>query len=132
MSLSSVRPRGVTVLSVVWLLAALANLASGSLGALLPSSALLDLGPVGTLMKRLAGGLLILALVQIVTGVGLWFLRPWARPFAIAFALAGLVNFPIGTLLGLVALTYLFRPTIRDAFAGGEGEPAAEGAARAG
>lgn len=110
------RPHGVAVLSVLWALSALLNFLSGSLAALFPEAFSLALGPVGEAIARLSGGIILLAVIQVATGVGLWLVKPWARTAAIAFALAGLVNFPVGTVMGFVLLTYLFTPQVRWAF----------------
>lgn len=112
------RPRGVTALSLLWWLSALLNFVSGYLAAAFPERFALALGPVGDALARLSGGIILLAVIQVATGIGLWLTRPWARTVAIAFALAGLANFPVGTGMGVLLLAYLFRPLVREAFEG--------------
>jgi hypothetical protein len=62
------------------------------------------LGITGTALSML---LLLLSLPGLVTGWGLLKLRPWARIVGIVLAVIGLVNFPIGTAVGVYALWVL-------------------------
>jgi hypothetical protein len=51
--------------------------------------------------------LLILAVPAIVLGVGLLYMRPWSRSFGTVIAILELMNFPIGTVIGIYALWVL-------------------------
>ncbi len=51
--------------------------------------------------------LLILAIPAIVLGYGLLYMRPWARSFGTVIAILELMNFPIGTGIGIYALWVL-------------------------
>ncbi len=60
--------------------------------------------------------LLALAVAYAAVGWGLWNLKPWARWGAIVLAILGLTNVPIGTIIGVLILWYLFQPEARAAF----------------
>lgn len=53
---------------------------------------------------------LVLAPIQMATGVGLLHRRPWARSVAIVCSGLWLLVFPVGTILGVASLFYLMRP----------------------
>ncbi len=61
----------------------------------------------------------IIALFYFIVAWGLWTLQPWARTMAILLAILSLFNVPIGTIIGIIVLIYLFQPEIKAAF--GEG-----------
>jgi hypothetical protein len=65
-----------------------------------------------------AVGLLLaaLALPGLVAGYGLVTRKPWARLLAIVVGILGLLNFPIGTVIGLYALWVLFPSRAADYF----------------
>jgi hypothetical protein len=68
--------------------------------------AMVVLSIVGT---AVGGLLVVLAIPGIVAGVGLLARKSWARYLAIVVAILGLVNFPIGTLVGVYALWILLQ-----------------------
>jgi hypothetical protein len=72
------------------------------------------LGIVGT---SVAAFLSILALPGIAAGVGLLMRKGWGRILAIVVGILNLINFPIGTLIGLYTLWVLFQNTAADYFA---------------
>lgn len=53
---------------------------------------------------------MVLTLINLAVGYGLWTQRSWARTGALALALAGLIFVPIGTVAGALTLWYLLRP----------------------
>ena len=59
---------------------------------------------------------LIVAVLYIITGWGLWTMKSWARIVAIILAIISLLSFPIGTIIGIVILWYLFKPEIKEVF----------------
>jgi len=61
--------------------------------------------------------LIVIGILDIVIGWGLWNLKRWARTFAIVLAVIGLIGFPIGTVISIVTLWYLFKPEIKACFA---------------
>lgn len=66
----------------------------------------------------LGAAYLLLGAVQLATGIGLWQLKPWARTAQIALSVIGLLGFPIGTIISLLVLYYLFRPGVKVLFSG--------------
>ena len=54
--------------------------------------------------------LLILMLPTIALGVGLLNYRPWARSIGTVISIFELLNFPVGTMLGVYALWVLLSP----------------------
>jgi uncharacterized membrane protein (DUF2068 family) len=70
--------------------------------ALIPMAAL---GFVGVVV-------LLLCLLHLVVGYGLWKVRPWARTAALALAIVSLFGFPIFTVTGGLTLWYLLKPEI--------------------
>jgi hypothetical protein len=59
----------------------------------------------------------ILALPGIAAGIGLLMRKSWGRVLAIVVGILNLINFPIGTLIGLYTLWVLFQNTAADYFA---------------
>jgi hypothetical protein len=72
----------------------------------------------------LAAVMSLLALPGIAAGYGLLKRRPWGRILAIVIAVLGLINFPIGTAMGIYALWVLLQQAATSYFAG----PTATGA----
>ena len=60
--------------------------------------------------------LAVLAIPGIAAGYGLLKRRPWGRILAVVIAILGLVNFPIGTAIGIYALWVLLQQTATDYF----------------
>ncbi|MCL4861938.1 MAG: hypothetical protein KJZ93_21150 [Caldilineaceae bacterium] len=83
--------------------------------------ATLILGVVGTAVGAL---LALLAVPGIVAGFGLLARKAWARYLAIVVAILGLLNFPIGTLIGVYTLWVLMQESANEYFA--MSAPAAE------
>jgi hypothetical protein len=54
--------------------------------------------------------MLILTIPCIALGIGLLNFRPWTRPLGTIIAILELLNFPIGTALGIYALWILMSP----------------------
>ena len=121
------RPEGITLLATLfWILAILALV--GSLFMLATKDAIIEIiedqpevtGEIIDIVDSvmLGTGIIIffLALCYIITGWGLWTLKSWARIVALILAAISLLSFPIGTIIGIVALWYLFKPDIKKAF----------------
>ena len=68
----------------------------------------------GPVISYIASGwmllLLILTIPCIALGIGLLKLRPWTRTIGTIIAILELLNFPIGTALGVYALWVLMSP----------------------
>lgn len=105
---------------------ALLNIAFGALFAVLGTLITFGLGLAGVASGDLFGGLLLgtagvvaglvlvlIALPQIVGGVGLLAQRNWARWLLIVTSVFGLFKFPIGTVLSLYALWVLLHDETR-------------------
>lgn len=56
--------------------------------------------------------------LQILCGVGLWTLKPYGRILQIVFAGIGLLGIPIGTLIAIAILVYLYKPGVKLLFSG--------------
>lgn len=104
------RPLTISVLAALWLLGALSGLAS-IMG--------LWLTPGQPALIRWAGTacMLVLALVSVVMGVGLWNRRGWARVMQIVLSALGLLTC-VMTPLSAVILIYMLRGATRVHFAG--------------
>jgi len=104
------RPLTISVLAALWLLGALADLAS-ILG--------LWLTPGQPALVRWGGTvfMLVFALVSVVMGLGLWNRRAWARVMQIALAALGLLTC-VMTLASAIILIYMLRGATRVHFAG--------------
>lgn len=110
-----VRPSGVTILAVLYWLSAVAAILGGlayvaGLLYFLPSAFL-------ALFWVLGAVLIAIGVLDIVIGWGLWTFKKWARTVAIILAIIGLISFPIGTVISVITLWYLFRPEIKACFA---------------
>jgi hypothetical protein len=79
---------------------------------LLPTIAAISGDPEGTVILSVIGtafGLLmvVLALPGMLAGYGLLKRKPWARFLALVLGVLNLVNFPVGTLMGVYTLVVL-------------------------
>ena len=121
------RPEGITLLAALfWILAILALVGSlfmmGTKDAIIEimedqpevTEEIIDL--VDSVLLWAGIIIFILAIFYIITGWGLWTLKSWARIAAIVLAVISLLSFPIGTIIGIVVLWYLFKPEIKKAF----------------
>jgi hypothetical protein len=70
------------------------------------NQATLILSVVGTTVGVL---LISLSVPGVIAGIGLLARKAWARYLAIVVAILGLVNFPIGTVIGVYTLLVLFQ-----------------------
>ncbi len=100
------RPVGVTILAILQILGSLvtiiAGLTFGALfGALLPG-----LGAV------LGLGLVALGVVTLLIAIALFTGRNWARILNIILAVIDLINFPVGTIIGIIFIIYFTRPRV--------------------
>jgi len=75
--------------------------------------ALAVLGVTGTVIGAL---LALLAVPGIVAGFGLLRQRSWGRILALVVGVLGLVNFPLGTALGVYTLWVLLQDTATEVF----------------
>lgn len=60
--------------------------------------------------------MLVLCLLYLAVGYGLWTLKPWGRVAALALAVVSLFGVPIGTVTGGLTLWYLMQPEVSAKF----------------
>jgi hypothetical protein len=65
---------------------------------------------IGIIGLGLAVFLLALSVPSIITGIGLLYVKPWARILAIIVSILHLPHIPFGTALGIYGLWVLFSP----------------------
>ena len=75
--------------------------------------ALTILGVVGTSV----GLLTALGVPGLIAGYGMLTHKPWARIMALVLGFLGMVNFPVGTAIGIYAFWVLTQPAATDYFA---------------
>ncbi len=108
------RPSGVTILSILYALEGIAWLAGGAIAAwALAAFAGFGLGGIFAICFGVG---VIIALICFVIAWGLWTMQGWARWVAIIFAVFSLISVPIGTIIGIIILLYLFQPEVKAAF----------------
>jgi hypothetical protein len=73
------------------------------------------LGLVGTTVGLLMAAL---GIPGLLAGYGLLTRKPWARVLAIVVGILGLLNFPVGTAIGIYTLWVLMQPAASEYFAG--------------
>jgi len=78
------------------------------------SEAIWILPLVGTTVGLLMA---VLSLPGLLAGYGLLTRKPWARVLAIVVGILGLLNFPLGTAIGLYTLWVLTQPAATEYFA---------------
>jgi len=111
------RPGIITVLAVLqliggtlWLLGALGMIAAAIIGSGQGQS---EAGSV--LVALLLGAL---GVAQLLCGIGLLKLKPHGRTLQLVFAWIGLIGIPIGTIISILILVYLYKPGIKALFSG--------------
>jgi hypothetical protein len=117
------RPTGVTILAILYFIQgimwlAFAVIASVCLASFLtlPGVEEADTGgalAVGAICWVVLG---IIALFYFIVGFGLLKGQGWARIVAIILAILGLLNFPIGTIISIIILLYLFKEDVKAYF----------------
>ena len=66
-----------------------------------------------------AAVLILLALPRFIAGIGLLRMRPWGRIVTLIVSILGLLDFPVGTALGIYGLWVLTHKDVEPMFAGG-------------
>jgi len=120
------KPAGVSVLSILsfisgvfWIIGAVVVFAI--FGGLFIGPTDPTGGGLLTIAAICSGAFFLFGVVAFVIGWGLWTLQGWAWTVAVIFAIIGLINFPIGTIISVIILLYLFKPEIKAVF--GKGPP---------
>ncbi len=132
------RPTGVTVIASVFILAGAYLLVLAVIMLLAPTAVSMTLGSPLLGGLELAGPYMFLLVAAIATliGMGLWWLRNWARWMAIASAVAGIVALmpdvssavvefrvgklawcALGTIVRVMVVWYLFQAPVAETFA---------------
>ena len=93
---------GALIVATVFGVAGVATAAGASGG-----DAAIALPIIGLAGTALTVYLLALSLPGLVAGIGLLKFKPWARILAIVLSVLHLINFPLGTILGVYALYVL-------------------------
>jgi hypothetical protein len=73
-----------------------------------------DKGPIAAVVIIYAA----LTVLYLANGIGLWGLKPWGRILQIIVAIVGLCGIPVGTILAIWVLVYMFKPGTRILFSG--------------
>ncbi len=106
------RPMGVTILAVLYALQGLFMIGLPIMfTAILPFD--LFFAEVTIICWAVFG---VIALIYFVIAYGLLKGAGWARIVAIIFAIIGLINIPIGTIISIVILIYLFKDEVKAYF----------------
>jgi len=107
------RPTGITILAILYVLGGLMMLSVPAfLTALIPMEVPF-LAEIGIICWAVFG---LLAILYFVVAWGLWNGKGWARMVAIVLAILGLLNFPIGTIISIILLIYLFKDDVKAYF----------------
>ena len=109
------RPGIVTVLAVLQFI--------GAGFCLLAAFAILTLGPLGSetpeAPEAIIGAMFgAVGLTQLMCGIGLWTLKPYGRILQMVLAWIGLLGIPVGTIISILILVYMFKPGIKTLFSG--------------
>ncbi|MFP4051303.1 MAG: hypothetical protein ACLFVB_06135 [Thermoplasmata archaeon] len=108
------RPTGVTILAVLYVLQGLFWL-----GMIPTISYVVNQVDVSTPVEVTGicwGVSAIMMLIYFGIAYGLLKGSGWARTLAIIFAIIGLLNFPIGTIVSIIILIYLFKDDVKAYF----------------
>ncbi len=119
------RPDGITAIAIIeFVLAALFFIGALAILVIPVASVIAYSNDTTGLIAALFGlgiGVLVtggLGVFMIAAGIGLLRLKNWARVLTIVLAILLLPGFPIGTLLGVLALWYLFQDEVKSVFQG--------------
>ncbi|MEM0120334.1 MAG: zinc ribbon domain-containing protein [Thermoprotei archaeon] len=103
------RPTGVVILAALEFISAVLVLVTGIFAGSVLGFIAAPLASLGVLF-------ILIGLVELLLAWGLYMGRSWARLVAMLFAVIGLLDFPLGTILGLLILYYLTRPHVKAFF----------------
>jgi len=108
------RPGFITVLAVLQLIGATLWL----LGGLGIAAGIIPGGQSLAASALVALVLEALGVAQLLCGIGLLKLKPHGRTLQLVFAWIGLLGIPIGTVISIAILFYLYKPGIKALFSG--------------
>ena len=69
-----------------------------------PSDSIIAIPIIAIVATLAAGFFLVLSLPRLIAGIGLLYQRSWARTLTIVVSAIGLLDFPVGTALGIYGL----------------------------
>jgi type II secretory pathway pseudopilin PulG len=111
------RPGLITVLAilqfvaaVIWMLGALAFVA------VVVTASGPDQGQSGVIVLAVIAG--VVGVVQALGGIGLLQLKPYGRTVQLVCAWVGLLGIPVGTIISVLILIYMYKPGIKVLFSG--------------
>ena len=110
------RPNVVSILAILHYLGAGLYLMA-AMGFSFASTWLKDSEPKAPFMI-IAGFCLVFMIIHAFTGFGLWRLRPFGRTLQIILAILALISIPIGTIIGIFVLIYMYKPEVKTLFSG--------------
>jgi len=108
---------GVFALLVALLLVVVFGVAAGAVSVSDDPNRTIALPIIGITGMALVTFLLTLSLPVIITGIGLFRLRPWARVAGIVLSIFGMMMVPFGTIVGAYGLWVLFSKDTERLFA---------------
>lgn len=108
------RPGTVTLIAVLQFVGA----GFGILGAVGMNATTAGPGADQDLARAIALVLSVAAVAQTFCGVGLLKLRPYGRVLLLVFSWVGLLAFPLGTVVAILILFYMYKPGIKLLFSG--------------
>ncbi len=116
---SRTRPGIITLLAVLNLLGGAVCFLMGVAVFFMPTAVAAGEMPDGAplLMAVIAGVSLLLGVVYVVCGVGLWKMKSYGRTLQLVGSFLGLLGFPIGTVISGFIIWYLFKPEVKAQFA---------------
>ncbi len=98
------RPLGVTLLALLQILVSIVTILIG-----LSATTLLLFTPFLSILGLFLAGL---GVIELILAVALFSGRNWARILNIIFAVLWLLDFPLGTVMGILFLIYFTRPGV--------------------
>jgi hypothetical protein len=116
------RPFGVTLLAILYMLEGVLVLLFPILFNLILSGFLGEMGGFLDFSDLAAVSITcwivfaIIAMLYFLIAFGLLAGKGWARIIAIIFAIIGLLNIPIGTIISIIILIYLFKADVKAYF----------------
>jgi type II secretory pathway pseudopilin PulG len=109
------RPGLITALAILDFIGAAFSLIAG-VAAIALSSRAQDTEATAVLIVGVA--FLVIAVLYTVAGIGLLNLKPYGRILQILLAIVGLLGIPVGTIISILVLVYMFNPGIKVLFSG--------------
>lgn len=117
------RPGGITILAILYGVYGAVVLLIGLI-ALFASSAIIGSSYRHILVPAIFAGFfgivgvlfVLMGIILLIVTWGLWNLKEWAWLIAVVFSVLGLLHFPIGTIINIFVLWYLFKAEVKTAF----------------